>query len=166
LSVTEPIELTLLNEENIKDNKLPIQKEAWFGSIIDARNKSSSGVGAIAKLLKLNFETISSRVDAWPSGLISIIYANRQQRYTVLTSVVPISENEIKLHAFVMINKTGNFLLDFLSYIIFGFVNQAIGMKDKPIFDNMADSGRAFVNTDRPVLKFREFYQSWVNKAH
>ena len=166
MSVSQPIELTLLSSKDIGEDELPIQQEAWFGSNINAYNQSFNDVSAFLKVLKLNFETFTTRVDAWPSGLIGIISTNGKQRYQVLTTIVPLANDEIVLQALVMINKTGNFLLDLIFYVIFGLVNKTIGMKDKPILDTIdADAGGAFIKTDRPVLKFREFYQSWVDKV-
>lgn len=167
ISVSKPIELTLLNSKDIEEDQLPFEREAWFGGIIDAHNQNSNSISSlIARVLKLNFETLTTRVDAWPSGLIGIISTNGKQRYKVLTTIVPVSNDEIVLQALVMINKTGNFLLDLIFYIIFGFVNKAIGIKDKPILDTInANAGGAFIETDIPVLKFREFYQGWVNKV-
>lgn len=165
VSVSKPIELTLLNSEDEK-NELPFEREAWFGSTINAYNQNSQGMNIITKILGIKLETLSTRVDAWPSGLIGTISTNGKQRYKVLTTIIPISNDEIVLQGLVTINKTGNFLLNLLFYIIFGLVTEVLGLKDKPILDTINNNvGGAFIKTDKPVLKFREFYQTWVEKV-
>ncbi|RAM49048.1 MAG: hypothetical protein C6Y22_24325 [Hapalosiphonaceae cyanobacterium JJU2] len=64
------------------------------------------------------------------------------------------------------INKTGYLWLDFLSYIVFGWQVEVSGLEDKPILDTIsAFTGRAFIKFDQPLLKFRQFYQTWAAKV-
>ncbi|KOP26509.1 hypothetical protein AMR41_10065 [Hapalosiphon sp. MRB220] len=166
LPVIDQIEMTLLDEKDAEFSELILAKEAWIGSKLDARIKNFIGVGAIAKFLGLNVETISARIDAWPSGVLSTIKFNKQQKMKLFVSVTPISANQTILQYLIMINKTGNLWLNLLSYIVFGWQNKASALEDTKIFDTMsADTGKAFIKSDQPVLKFRQFYQSWVNKA-
>ncbi|BAZ70687.1 hypothetical protein NIES4106_54820 (plasmid) [Fischerella sp. NIES-4106] len=166
MPVNGQIKLTLLNEEDVEISELPIAKEAWMGSLIEAQLKTYFGVGAITKVLGLNFETLSVRGDAWPSGSVAIMKFNGQQKFQLLSGVTPISENQTIWHLLLMIKKTGNLWLDLLSYIVFGQQNVATAFVDKALFDAMSPyTGRAFIKPDQPVLKFRQFYQNWVAKA-
>nr|AIH14785.1 aminopyrrolnitrin oxidase PrnD-like Rieske oxygenase [Westiella intricata UH HT-29-1] len=166
--VADSIDLTLVNHKDTELSELPIAKEAWFGTVIEARIKTLTGVGAaIAKFLGLNIETQKNRVDAWPTGYINIFSCDGQQRGKVLFGVTPISKNETRLQVLIMFNKMGNLLLDLFSYIVFVKQFKANGLLDKPIFDTMSTdtTGGAFIRSDQPLLKFRQFYQSWVAKA-
>ncbi|BAZ70689.1 MAG: aromatic ring-hydroxylating dioxygenase subunit alpha [Pelatocladus maniniholoensis HA4357-MV3] len=168
LPVVDQIRLTMLNEEDVEHSELPFAKEAWMGSFIEARIKSFIGVGAITKVLGLNIETLYNRIDVWPSGFISTMKFNGQQneKLKAFTSFTPISENHIIWHILLTINKTGNLWLDLLSYIVFGWQVEVGGLEDKPVLDAMsAFTGRAFIKSDQPLLKFRQFYQTWVAKV-
>nr|AIH14783.1 aminopyrrolnitrin oxidase PrnD-like Rieske oxygenase [Westiella intricata UH HT-29-1] len=166
MQVNDSVKLTVLDEKDVELNKLPIAKEAWMGFIVEARIKTFLGVRGITKALGLNVETMSTRADLWPSGILATTKLDGQERLVVLDTVTPISENQTNWQVLIMVNKTGNLFLDLLSYIVFGWQGRANGFADKLLFDNMsADTGRAFIKCDQPVLKFRQFYQSWVNKA-
>ncbi|TBR57115.1 hypothetical protein B4U84_27220 [Westiellopsis prolifica IICB1] len=166
IDVADQIELTLLNKEDIELGEIPVIKEAWIGSILKARIKNNVGVGAIIKFLGLNVETQGNRLDGWPSGYINTFSCDGQQKAKVLASITPISKNQTILQVLVMINKTGNLWLDLISYIIFGWLTKANGLLDQPIWDTMStDTGQAFIKSDQPLLKYRQFYQSWVAKA-
>nr|APZ79621.1 FisB3 [Fischerella sp. SAG 46.79]AQY10100.1 NifO2 [Fischerella sp. SAG 46.79] len=166
LPIINQIKQTLLNKEDIKISELSIAKEAWFGTVMEAQIKSYAGVGAIAKFLGLNVETWKTRLDAWPSGSLGTTSFNGQQKIRVLSGITPISENQTTWHLLFMIKKTGNLWLDLLSYIVFGWQNEVAVSADVVIWDTMsAKTGQAFIKPDQPVLKFRQFYQSWVDKA-
>ncbi|MCP6760220.1 MAG: hypothetical protein NHB32_16075 [Fischerella sp. CENA71] len=114
----------------------------------------------------MNLETILTYSDCWPTGSLSRFIFNGQPKFDLLISFAPISENQTKWHILFMIKKTGNLWLDLLYYIVFGVQNIASGLHDKIIFDTLNDNlGKAFIKADQPVLKFRQFYQSWVAKV-
>ncbi|TFI55039.1 aromatic ring-hydroxylating dioxygenase subunit alpha [Mastigocladus laminosus UU774] len=166
MQVNDLIDLTLLDEKDVELSELPITKEAWFGCKIEANMKAFLGVRGIAKFLGLNVELLSARIDAWPTGYINTLKFDGKQKFTILIGITPFSENRTRWNVLFMLNKTGNLWLDILSFFAFGKQGEASSVVDKIIFDSMSpDTGKAFVKSDQPVLKFRQFYQSWVNKA-
>nr|APZ79608.1 FisB2 [Fischerella sp. SAG 46.79]AQY10087.1 NifO1 [Fischerella sp. SAG 46.79] len=167
LSVTESVELILINDQDVELSELPITKEAWIGCVFKAPIKSFLGVGAIAKFIGLNIETMLLRIDAWPSGFIGTFMSNKNQhKFKLFVNVTPVSENRTIWHVLITIKKTGNLWLDLISYIVFGWQNKAAALEDKLIYANIsADTTGAFLKSDQPVLKFRHFYQSWVAKV-
>jgi hypothetical protein len=77
-----------------------------------------------------------------------------------------VAENNTIEQVLIMVKKTGKFWLDILYYVIFGLQNQATSAQDVPVWNTMkSDGGRVFVKHDLTLLKFREFYQIWVDKA-
>nr|AHB62762.1 AmbO2 [Fischerella ambigua UTEX 1903]AIJ28565.1 aminopyrrolnitrin oxidase PrnD-like Rieske oxygenase [Fischerella ambigua UTEX 1903]APB62248.1 Rieske oxygenase [Fischerella ambigua UTEX 1903]APZ79585.1 FilB5 [Fischerella sp. TAU] len=161
------IKLTLLNEDNVELSELPIAKEAWIGDIMEGQLKTYLGTRIITKALGLNAGAMWNRVDAWPSGFISRVDLSGKQKVIIISSVTPVSENETIWHTLLMINKTGNLLRDIFSYIAFGRQSEATALQDEPIFNTISPctEGRAYVNTDHSLLKYRQFYQSWVAKV-
>nr|AIJ28538.1 aminopyrrolnitrin oxidase PrnD-like Rieske oxygenase [Fischerella sp. ATCC 43239]APZ79580.1 FilB3 [Fischerella sp. TAU] len=166
MAVNGQIGLTLLNERDVEPDKLSISKEAWFGCTMEAEIKSYMSAGSIAKALGLDIETVSSHSDCWPSGSLGKFIFNGQQKFELLIGITPISENQTIWHVLILIKKTGNLWLDLLSYIAFGLQTNITTLQDKPIFNTMsADTGKAFIKSDEAVLKFRQFYQTWVAKV-
>jgi hypothetical protein len=77
-----------------------------------------------------------------------------------------VNENESIWEVLVVAKKTGFFLQNLFFCLVFGLQNQISTGEDLPVWNTMkADGGGAYVNHDRGVLKFREFYQSWVDKV-
>ncbi|AUB35394.1 Aminopyrrolnitrin oxidase PrnD [Nostoc flagelliforme CCNUN1] len=86
----------------------------------------------------------------------------------MLVGTTPVAENNTIQEALVMVKKTGNFLLDILYYLIFGWQTKIGVAQDLPLFNTIkaeAEVGAAYVKYDLAVLKFRSFYQSWVDKV-
>lgn len=161
------IKFTLLNKKYPEQqSELPIAKEAWFGSTTDFLiNMGKLGM-LVAKPLGLNAKVFRLRIDAWPTGTIVTAFTDGKEKYTLLSCPTPISENETIMNISIMIKKTGNLLLDVLYYFLFSRQSKSGSIQDLPIFDTIkADGGGAYVKQDLGVLKFREFYQSWVDKV-
>jgi nitrite reductase/ring-hydroxylating ferredoxin subunit len=168
LKVAESIQLTLLNEQHPElQCELPIKKEAWFGALIEVRiGKYLGKIGAVAQALGLNAEQFTVVADTWPSGNVITTSINGKERYKVLISTTPLTEKETIANVYIMVHKTGNFLLDLLYYVVFGLQTKATGLEDIPLWSTMnPNAGGAFVNHDLGVLKYRTFYQSWVDKV-
>ena len=164
LKVAESIQLTLLNEQHPElQCELPIKKEAWFGALIEAPlDGFYGGTGVILRALGFNAESYKLQVNGWPSGYIATAFINGEERAQLLTALTPIAENKTVWQLLVMLKKTGKPWMDIL-YGLQGQVNSAL---DVPVWDTMKpDGGGAYVKADRGILKFREFYQSWVDKV-
>ncbi|MCP6760218.1 MAG: aromatic ring-hydroxylating dioxygenase subunit alpha [Fischerella sp. CENA71] len=166
-SIIGQIEHTCLNEKDVELSKLPIPKEAWFGTITETRMKSYFGISEITNFLGLKIINITNRIDAWPSGFLSRIKINGQQEINLFSGVTPISENEIKWHVLIFMKKTNNLLLDPLYYLIFFWQTKASQLVDKSISNLISKYlNQSFIDTDQTVLKFRQFYENWVAKVN
>jgi nitrite reductase/ring-hydroxylating ferredoxin subunit len=168
LNVTNSIQMTLLNDQSsVQQSEPPIKKEAWFGAVIEARIKKYFGpIGTVAQALGINAETFTMQVDGWPSGILFTVFVNGEERWRALKCTTPVAENNTIEQVLIMVKKTGKFWLDILYYVIFGLQNRATSAQDVPVWNTMkSDGGRVFVKHDLTLLKFREFYQSWVDMA-
>lgn len=160
------IQFSLLNNRHSEQqSELPIPKEAWFGSTTDFLINLGK-LGILAQLLGLSAKVLRLRIDAWPSGTIVTAFTDGKENYTLLSCPTPVAENETIINVLVMIKKTGNFLLDILYYLLFSWQSKSGLIQDLPIFDTIkVNGGGAYVKHDQGVLKFREFYQGWVDKV-
>ena len=148
-------------------NELRTKNPAWYSILIESKMKKYGGlIGLLAKVLGLSFETTKGRVDSWPSGHLGSFSNDGKEAYSMLQGVTPVGENNTTGHFLFAIKRTGFFLLDILFYAIFSWQNKIIFAQDIPIWNTQNDDmGGAYVKHDRPVLKLREFYQSWVDKV-
>jgi aminopyrrolnitrin oxygenase len=168
LKATNSIQINLLNEQhNQPQSELPIKKEAWLGVLIEAQIKRYVGImGVLAQALGLNAENITVRADAWAGGHIVTVFINGKERYKVLNSLTPLNQNESIWEVLVVSKKTSFFLQNLFYCLVFGLQNQISTGEDVPVWNTMkSDGGGAYIKHDRAVLKFREFYQTWVDKV-
>jgi hypothetical protein len=124
-------------------------------------------LGPVADALGLGAKAFTARVDSWAGGTRVTNFTDAEERLTLLFGATPVANNNTVAHFLVMIRKTGNFWLDMLYLLLFSWQSKtAFGKEDIPIFNNLnTDAGRAYVKHDRGILKFREFYQRWVDKV-
>lgn len=167
--VTDSVQLTLLDDQHrIQQREVLIQKEAWFGALIKYPLKSYVGrLGPVTKALGLTSEFFTSRIDAWPSGTVVTNFTDAEERLTLLFCTTPVADNKTTAYFLVMIRKTGKFWLDILYFLLFSWqAKTSFGKEDIPVFNKLkTDAGGAYVKHDRGILKFREFYQRWVDKV-
>ncbi|MBG1270191.1 aromatic ring-hydroxylating dioxygenase subunit alpha [Nostoc sp. WHI] len=164
----DSIQLTILDEQHSSPQFEPLlKKAAWFSSLIEARIKSYVGpLGAIAQVLGFKGIDYSHRTESWPTGHIGTSFLNGEVAVKALIGTTPVAENQIILHELFMIKKSGFFLLNIFYYLFFGWQNQLSVWEDVKHWNTMKlRRDGAYVKHDRGVLKFREFYQSWVNKV-
>ncbi|NMG08665.1 Rieske 2Fe-2S domain-containing protein [Brasilonema sp. UFV-L1] len=159
------VEFTLLDPA--KEINLPIQQEAWFGALIEAKIKRYNGlIGAIAGVLGLKAETFASRLDSCPGVNLVTGFVNGEERFRVLDVMTPVSANKTIWHALLMVKKSGKFWLDIPYYLVLGSQSKVSAVQDVKVFNTMnQDKEGAYIKHDRGVLKYRDFYQSWVDKV-
>ncbi|MBG1265775.1 hypothetical protein [Nostoc sp. WHI] len=167
---TTSIQVTLLDELPPDSQSEPRTKnEARYGALVETKIERYlyfGPINALAKVLGLNTETFMTRIDTWPSGHFFTIYINGKEKVSMMQGITPVGENNTTEYVVLMIKKTGSFWQDLVSYAVFGLQNKAVGAQDIPVFNTLNDDkGGAYVKHDRPALKFREFYQSWVDKV-
>ncbi|TBR57108.1 hypothetical protein B4U84_27185 [Westiellopsis prolifica IICB1] len=165
-SVIDRIEHTCLDEKNVELSKLPITKEAWFGTITETQIKDYFFISEIAAFLGLKITKLTNRVDAWPSGFLSRIKINEKHKINIFASASPISENEIKWHVLIFMEKNNNLLLDPLYYLVVFWQKRSSELVDKSVA-NLIDKylTQSSIEIDKTVFKFRNFYEIWIAKA-
>ena len=160
------IKFTLLDPT--QELKLPIQRDAWFGALIDARIEGYNGlIGVIAQSLGLKADTFTSRLDSCPSVNLVSGFVNGEERFRVLDAMTPVSATKTIWHALLMINKSGKLWLDTLNYFALGLQSKVSAVQDVKIFNTLnPERGGAYVMHDQSILKYRDFYQIWENKVN
>ncbi len=168
LKTTVPVQLTILDTQNYEQpKKLPIEKEAWLGVVIEAHLQRYIGpVSWLVQAFGLKTEKFTLKIDSWPTGHLATILINGKEVYKSLSGIIPVNENKVVWDSIYTIKKTGNFILDLLYYVLFGYQTAVGAAEDVPIWNTLnQNKGGAYVKTDRGVLKFREFYQHWVDRV-
>ena len=163
-------EVTLLNELPLdagEKSELSTKNEAWYRILIESKIQKYGGlIGSLARVLGLGFESMVGQIDSWPSGHLGSFSNDGKEAYSMLQGVTPIGENNTTGHFLFAIKKTGFWGLDLLLYAVFSWHNKLIFEQDLPIWNTLNDDkGGAYIKHDRPVLKLRDFYQSWVDKV-
>lgn len=168
MKFSAPLQITLLHEHNsIQQDETVIQKDAWFG--FNAKfplYKRGGIIGALSQALGLVSEFSVIRVDSWPSGFTSLNLMDEKVIYALISSFIPVNENKTNMISWIMYKKTGNFLLDRFYAALIAWRIQATVVQDIPIWNTMKPSaGKVHVKDDWLLLKFRNFYQKWVDKV-
>ena len=169
----KPLQLTLLSDQGAaRDNGPPIAEEAWLGALIEGHmvkldpianpiRSLRSAAGAFGK-----GDKFSLLVDCWPGGQRFTAYIDEQEVYKVLLGMTPIAENRTIQQGWALVKKKGKFWKSALNYLLFYGQNRAGTMQDVPIYDTTkTDGDDIYVKYDRSLLKFREYYQRWVDRA-
>lgn len=170
LKVSEVVEYNLLHNKDLLEKiPLPIPESFWFGALaefpLSAENHLGK-LGSLLKALKLYPDVLRFRLDSWAAGCRMTAWNDEEERFKTLWCLTPVAENQTIVQTLGMIKKTGNLARDIIEYIAFVWQSQhAIG-QDVPILNALkSDGGGAYVKNDRLLLKFREFYRSWIGKT-
>ena len=168
-NIKGPSQCALLNnQEPQQKNKLFISDHAWFGVSIETHFKTDYDIvsRAITRILDLYFETTTIVVNGWPSGNVTTIVFQGKEKLKIMVASTPVSNLQTIVHVLVKVKKTGQFWLDMIYRIMFDWQTRTSGTEDAFIWNNMnIDKGGTYVKHDQLVLKFREFYQKWVNNV-
>ncbi|GAB1540586.1 hypothetical protein NUACC21_32550 [Scytonema sp. NUACC21] len=164
MKVADPIKFTLLTDQYPAELiEPPIQKEARFLAKVEC---PIHALDPTARALGFNAKNFTILLDSWPAGMRVTAFVDSKEVYKLLVGMTPIAEKKSIQHILVMVKKTGNFWLDIFHYVVFSLQNRLGTKDDMPIYDNSNQNfGVAYVKNDLGVLKFREFYQRWVDKV-
>ena len=168
MKFSAPLQFTLLREQHsVEQGEPPIQKDAWFAYLFKAPFYNREGIiGVISRALGLIPEFATVRVDNWPLGLIVTNTIGDKVLYKLLTCFTPVAENKTHLISLVMYRKTGNFLIDRFYAALVDWRLRAGAAEDVPIWNTMKPGiGKVYVKDDWMVLKYRSFYQRWIDKV-
>ncbi|NMG08486.1 aromatic ring-hydroxylating dioxygenase subunit alpha [Brasilonema sp. UFV-L1] len=168
MQFSAPLQITLLHEQHsVEQSEPPIQKDAWFGYICKfPLYRRKAIIDAFSRALGLRAEFSTARVDVWPNGFILTNILDDKVMSQELVCYTPVAEDKTNLLSLVMHKKTGNFLLDrFYDALIYWRYKAGIA-EDVAIWNTIKPSaGKAHVKDDWLILKYRSFYQSWVDKV-
>jgi aminopyrrolnitrin oxygenase len=164
----DSLQITLLDELSTESQiEAPTQNEARFRIAVEMRLKKYFGItGILARILGLNSETFMLTLDSWPSGHLLTVYLEGKERFQALVAINPIAESNTIEYALNMVNQTGFFWQNWISYAVFGWQNYLVSAEDIPLWNTMKpNGGGAYTKLDHSVLKYREFHQKWINKV-
>ncbi|WP_414516213.1 Rieske 2Fe-2S domain-containing protein [Nostoc sp. PCC 9305] len=150
-----------------QQNELLIPNEAWFGALIEVQLKGFTGiVSAILHALGLNFEKMTLLVNSWPSGHVIKTLFQNEEKLKLMVATTPVDEINTIVRVSLMLKKPSNFWLIIPYYILFRLQPKASALEDLPVWNTMnPNGGGSYVKHDHLILKFRELYQNWVEKA-
>ena len=159
------VKFTMLDSS--KESQLPIAREAWLGALIETPIKGYNGlIGMIAGYLGLKAETFASRLDSCASINLVTGIVNGKERFRVLDAMTPVNANETIWHALLSVKKSGKLWLDILNYFTLGMQSKVSAIQDVKIFDTLGkNEKKLYILHDQGILKYRKFYQSWVDKV-
>ncbi|BAZ21974.1 putative dioxygenase Rieske iron-sulfur component [Kalymmatonema gypsitolerans NIES-4073] len=168
-----PIEYTLQEQQHPEQqNELFITPEAWYRGVIDMSvekyvlEQFGGITDGIFRILGIKFKKMTHIIDTWPTGHVLTMLFDDREVMRVMLGSTPINANHSIGVALVRVKKTGNFLLDIIFYMLFAWQSKVSSKKDLPIWGTMKiDGGKIFVKDDYLLLKFREFYRKWIDKA-
>ncbi len=170
----DSLRLTFLSDQAAaRENGPPIADEAWLGALIEGSmievdpfahpiRAFRNAAGGFRKAKKF-----SLLVDGWPGGQRITTYIDDEEMSKVLLGMTPIGVNRTIQQGWEVIKRKSSFWKTALSLLMLYAQNRAGTFQDIPIYDTTrADGDDIYVKYDRALLKFREYYQSWVDRAN
>jgi hypothetical protein len=167
LTVAGPPRLTVLTPGDLPtDHGPPIPAEAWFGAEL-GWPRYVGRLGLLTRLLGANADDFLLHVDGWPAGQRITYYADGVLQYRLLLAATPIAANRTVQHIAVAVSRTGRFFRDLRSFLVNRAEVTFASDQDLPIFDTIrpGDHHGIYFDGDHGVLKFRKYYQSWVDRV-
>jgi len=168
------VAFTVLNDhDEAAANGAPIRpRSAWFGVRIRARLPrppvlrhpwvwftsvvSTFGVGEGFDLL----------VDGWPGGQRFTFSVEGEEIYAVLMGVTPTGDRDTTQVGWAGVRRTGRAWRTAARLALFWVQNRAGTRQDVPIYDTtVTDDTALCVRYDNGVMRFRRWYQDWVERA-
>lgn len=167
LRVAGSLDLTVLPDQRATGlNGPPIAADAWFGASI-AWPRYAGALGVITSLLRSNARRFTLLVDGWPAGQRITYLADDRAQYTLLLAATPVAANRTIQHIRVAVPMSGAYCRDIASYLIHRLQIKIASDQDLPIFNTIEPGDRdgLYVKRDLGVVRFREHYQTWVEKV-
>jgi nitrite reductase/ring-hydroxylating ferredoxin subunit len=164
LNVAESLQFTVLSDQQAcRDNGPPIATEAWSGALLECPKLL---LPRILRVLGVKGMKFSLLVDGWPGGQRLTFFVDDQVIAKEFLGVTPIAEHRTIQQGWAMVKKTGNLWKDGLYYLLYRLEHRAGTKQDLSIYKTAnAEQPGIPVKYDRGVLKFREYYQRWVERA-
>ena len=167
LRVAGPTGLRMLDgPQDTADHGPAIPAEAWLGAELTWPNYVGT-LGTVTKLLGTNADHFVLRVDGWPSGQRITYFADGVPQYRLLLATTPIAPNRTVQHITVAVEAEGRPFRDLRRYLANRLEVTFASNQDLPIFNTIEPGDRhgIYLESDRGVLRFRKYYESWVDRV-
>jgi hypothetical protein len=160
----------LAEPDQAVDNGAPIDGDTWFGSWFEGTTPKLSpsrhpwrwliqaatvfGTGRHFQLL----------VDGWSGGQRFTMYADGREIHKVLLAITPTRDGDITQLGWAGVRRTGRPWRTMLNFALLYAQSRAGTAQDIPIYNTTrAEHGGFHVPYDKGVLRFRHYYQRWVD---
>jgi aminopyrrolnitrin oxygenase len=167
LEVAGPTRLRMLDgPQDTPDHGPAVPAEAWLGAQL-SWPRYTGKLGAVTRLLGTNAGQFVLRVDGWPAGQRISYFADGVLQYRLLLSATPIAPNRTVQHISVAVETDGRLLRGLRRYLVNRAEITFASNQDLPIFNTIepGDNHGIYLESDRGVLRFRKYYQSWVDRV-
>lgn len=168
LEVDGPLGARILTDpDETPDHGPPIPAEAWLGAELTWPGYVGK-LGALTNVLGANAKRFVLRVDGWPSGQRVLYFADGVLQYRLLLATTPIRPNCTVQHIAVAVERVDGYWRNLMHYLVNRLEITFASKQDLPIFNTIEPGDRhgIYLERDRAVLRFRKYYQSWVNKVN
>jgi phenylpropionate dioxygenase-like ring-hydroxylating dioxygenase large terminal subunit len=169
----DPVRFRWLRDQTAAaDNGPAISDEAWLGVWLDGTVETGNPWTSPLKWIRAVIATFGSGtrfqllVDGWPAGQRFTIYVDGQEIGKVLMGITPTAERQTTQRGWALVKKTPKRWKTFLYYLLFYAQTRGGTAQDIPIY-NTTGTGikQMYVKYDTTLLRFRAFYQSWVDRV-
>ena len=105
-------------------------------------------------------------VDGWPGGQRFTAYVDGREIYKVLMGTVPHDDRTTRQIGWAGVRRTGRGYRTLINLLLFYVQNRAGTRQDIPIYDSTRTAQRTvYVRYDNGLLRFRRYYQTWVDRV-
>lgn len=169
----DPVEFRLLKDPaEARDNGRPIADDAWFGVRVDGdvgswklRDDPAKWVYSMVTTFGLGTR-FSLLVDGWPGGQRFTTYIDGREISKVLMSVTPVGPYRTHQRGWALARKSDRAGRTLLHSLLFYAQSRGGTRQDIPVYNTTA-TGRdsTYVRYDSALVKYRRYYQAWVDRA-
>ncbi|MFC3892462.1 Rieske 2Fe-2S domain-containing protein [Lentzea rhizosphaerae] len=163
----------LKDQSEASDNGSPIDTAAWLGAWFEGVATPGHPVKDPGRWLMAKAATFAAGsnfqllVDGWPGGQRFTGYVDGKEFFKVLLAIVPTADRVTTQVGWAGARRTGAGLRTLFNLIMLYGQSRAGTAQDIPIYDTTeADEGTLRTPLDNGVLRFRKYYQQWVDVVH
>ncbi|MBW1600780.1 Rieske 2Fe-2S domain-containing protein [Streptomyces sp. JJ66] len=163
----------LAKQSEAADNGPPLTRDdAWFGVWFSGRpwrpplRRSPLGwITGVVSTFAMG-RHMQLLVDGWPGGQRFTAYVDGTEVYKVIMGIVPEGDRATRQVGWAGVRRTGSWHRTLFNYVLFWVQNRAGTFQDVPVYDSTRNAQpTVYVRYDNGLLRFRRYYQSWVDRA-
>ena len=169
----ERTEFRVLRDPQLgRDNGPPIDEQAFLGGWMEGvvlaghplRRPRHWLVAAGATFF--TGDAFQLLIDGWPGGQRYTGYVGGKEIFKYLMGITPIAEGSTIQRAWTGVRRTDSRLRTWLNVAMLRGQSRVGTRQDMPIYDyTHAESGTTRVRYDSSLIRFRRYYQSWVERV-